>query len=218
MRCKEFGRSRTGSAGSTRASSQASPSHDNETEHGPDAFRSRAYASCETLAANVNRGGQMQAKSDRMARNPLQIRYSRSAGLDWRAQRESNPCFRRERATSWTARRWAHRAAARAPPTLSPYTSLAKGQAGFLRARRRPICTKPCRTAGEEVSCAPFASTRPADPKLLRSRRSICRRPGRGRRAFVTRRSGSIISTSISATGSIPPPCRSFPAARARAR
>lgn len=25
----------------------------------------------------------------------------------WRAQGESNPCFRRERATSWTARRWA---------------------------------------------------------------------------------------------------------------
>src|SRR5690349_17387405 len=27
--------------------------------------------------------------------------------MHWRAQRESNPCFRRERATSWTARRWA---------------------------------------------------------------------------------------------------------------
>ena len=29
--------------------------------------------------------------------------------LSWRAQGESNPCFRRERATSWTARRWARR-------------------------------------------------------------------------------------------------------------
>src|ERR1700738_3122556 len=27
----------------------------------------------------------------------------------WRAQGESNPCFRRERATSWTARRWARK-------------------------------------------------------------------------------------------------------------
>jgi hypothetical protein len=25
---------------------------------------------------------------------------------NWRPQRESNPCFRRERATSWTTRRW----------------------------------------------------------------------------------------------------------------
>jgi hypothetical protein len=25
---------------------------------------------------------------------------------DWRSQGDSNPCFRRERATSWTARRW----------------------------------------------------------------------------------------------------------------
>src|SRR6202035_4161329 len=30
----------------------------------------------------------------------------------WRAQGESNPCFRRERATSWTARRWARAAEA----------------------------------------------------------------------------------------------------------
>src|SRR5271165_3618612 len=25
---------------------------------------------------------------------------------DWRSQGDSNPCFRRERATSWAARRW----------------------------------------------------------------------------------------------------------------
>ncbi len=31
----------------------------------------------------------------------------RSFVRKWRAQGESNPCFRRERATSWTARRWA---------------------------------------------------------------------------------------------------------------
>ncbi len=30
---------------------------------------------------------------------------------NWRAQRDSNPCFRRERATSWTARRWAREGA-----------------------------------------------------------------------------------------------------------
>ncbi len=34
----------------------------------------------------------------------------RSFVRNWRAQRDSNPCFRRERATSWTARRWAQRA------------------------------------------------------------------------------------------------------------
>ena len=41
----------------------------------------------------------------------------RNFARKWRAQRESNPCFRRERATSWTARRWALEApsAPRAP-------------------------------------------------------------------------------------------------------
>ena len=29
--------------------------------------------------------------------------------LKWRSQGDSNPCFRRERATSWTARRWEQR-------------------------------------------------------------------------------------------------------------
>ena len=33
----------------------------------------------------------------------------RSFVRNWRAQGESNPCFRRERATSWTARRWARK-------------------------------------------------------------------------------------------------------------
>ena len=30
----------------------------------------------------------------------------RSFVRKWRSQGDSNPCFRRERATSWTARRW----------------------------------------------------------------------------------------------------------------
>ncbi len=34
-------------------------------------------------------------------------KVKRRSARVWRAQGESNPCFRRERATSWTARRWA---------------------------------------------------------------------------------------------------------------
>jgi hypothetical protein len=48
-------------------------------------------------------GASARATRSRSARSRQRGLLSRS----WRAQRESNPCFRRERAASWTARRWA---------------------------------------------------------------------------------------------------------------
>ena len=46
--------------------------------------------------------------------------------IPWRPQRDSNPCFRRERATSWATRRWGPEGVGRAG--IEPATSRLKGE------------------------------------------------------------------------------------------
>src|SRR5436190_12857150 len=65
----------------------------------------------------------------------------------WRALRESNPCFRRERAASWTARRRARGAGNPARRHIKGFARCSKealGQRGAARAQRDQLTTSRC--------------------------------------------------------------------------
>jgi hypothetical protein len=122
----------------------------------------------------------------------------------WRAQGESNPCFRRERATSWTARRWARRRMARRgeglaamwPPKLGAVLA-GKNRAdkrnlpgrvekdGPSDCRRRPIVASLCGSTNDDAGEIGAARRTGADgattPETLRQKDRIEGRSGERR-------------------------------------
>jgi hypothetical protein len=95
---------------------------------------------------------------------------------EWRAQRESNPCFRRERATSWTARRWA-----RAWSESGSAGSTRCYKVGASRWQGRWAASVKSAFNDQRKQCARYASINPAVRKSCASRRPNWRRRARAR-------------------------------------
>jgi hypothetical protein len=135
----------------------------------------------------------------------------------WRALRESNPCFRRERAMSWTARRRAHSArAARGNQGARHIKAFAKSGKEVGPANARPSCPYPFRASTPLVwrivghGCPARESTRgPA--------RGGTRMPDMTRRATISRYWASTPRAPSAAAASLSAEARSS-ACRASAR
>ena len=86
--------------------------------------------------------------------------------MHWRALRESNPCFRRERAASWTARRRAQPTRQRRCGKGATYKGLCRGGQATPTARyRRPSggyqCHIPLDRGATLIAACEFSLARP---------------------------------------------------------
>ena len=104
----------------------------------------------------------------------------------WRALRDSNPCYRRERAVSWTARRRA-REARRHIESFAGAGKQCQGQTGSERAvRRAPTnarCSASISRARSAAAAAPFCNS---SIECLSGERTNAMVPSRGGRLMVT--------------------------------
>jgi hypothetical protein len=100
---------------------------------------------------------------------------------NWRALRESNPCFRRERAASWTARRRAQKGRGSRAATRATYKELweeRQGSLSRLRVANRPPrkphagCERQSkRKRGGRQSCAVKLRPPPSQARIGQGRR-----------------------------------------------
>jgi hypothetical protein len=134
-----------------------------------------------TAATKVQQALGSTSSHEPKLRHDLDTAYSRSQqAINWCALRESNPCFRRERAMSWTARRRARRPRRR------------RGRGATYRedcVGRQPGTVHQCPVLGIDIhgslgaSAAPFCKS---SIECLSGERTKAITPSRGGRLMVT--------------------------------